>query len=105
MTTLLTTDILIKLLTWVGGPLLVGLIIYYKGYSSGSGREISKQAEAKAQQEAAIRGANAKNASADWRRDQEINRINSLQSVTDLVTEWNKRWGLGRKGPDDKDIK
>lgn len=95
---MLTTDLILKLVTWIGGPLIVGLIIFFKGYGQGIRNTEEKQRAATDKLKSSVRGAEAKNQTLDWKRDQAINEVERPKSTLDLLEIWNKRWGSGKTG-------
>lgn len=83
-----------KLVLYVLGPLIGILYVFYRGWKYGKDQKELEQRRIEEDLQIKIKGAEAKNATEDWKRDQAINEVgNSNKSMLDLIQLWNSRWG------------
>lgn len=74
------------------GPLAGLAYLLFKAYNKGKEAKELEQHRIQEMLEMKIKGAEAKNATEDWKRDQRINDIGNVKSMLDLIQLWNKRF-------------
>lgn len=93
MASLLTADLIVKILLYGVGPLAGILFIYFKGYGAGKEKADQAYSDALHKLEEGVRGAEKQNQQLDYERDRQINSISDIKSPELLKLFNSKLWG------------